>query len=165
MLVLDVNDSICVQCIFADISPTDGCHIELTYRDTTSINIIRPDNCTSDSVEGCISDIDSGTYNISIYDIDSTVPFTVYRDIVFTRQSYTIAPSSTSIILSNSNKPTSDYTAVIITSSTTMMSEDATSHTTVTLSVICGLSVTLLTVIGILLVMKLLHKKISKYNL
>ena len=86
-LVLD-NNSICVQCIFADTSPADGCHIEVTHRGTTikTIDIIRQDN--SNSVEDCISDISSGIYNISIYynNDSGTIPVALYQDIVFIHQ-------------------------------------------------------------------------------
>ena len=86
-----------MQCVFADNSPADGCHVEVSNGIAT--NLIR--NSNSDSVEGCISDIDSGIYNISVYDINDDGSITlvaIYRNItVFTydQQSSIIAPSST----------------------------------------------------------------------
>ena len=106
-----------MQCVFADNSPADGCRVEVSNGIAT--NLIR--NSNSDSVEGCISDIDSGIYNISVYDINDDGSITlvaIYRNItVFTydQQSSIIAPSSTftSISISSSTQVTTSSTSTI----------------------------------------------------
>ena len=117
-------DGICVQCIFANASPADGCYIKVTCRDTiTSTELIRHDN--SDSVEGCIVDIDSGAYNISIYDINhngtiGATPAIVYRDIMFAKQpsSSIVTPTITDIITVTSVTPTIAITGIITVTNT-----------------------------------------------
>ena len=104
--------------MFADNSPADGCRVEVSNGIAT--NLIR--NSNSDSVEGCISDIDSGIYNISVYDINDDGSITlvaIYRNItVFTydQQSSIIAPSSTftsMISISSSIQVTTSSTSTI----------------------------------------------------
>ena len=85
--------SICVQCTFADNSPAKGCHVNViavSNNATTSIDITTRDNNTR--IEGCLSDISSGVYNITIYDIKSdgsisATPVTVYHNITVTAES------------------------------------------------------------------------------
>ena len=84
--------SICVQCTFADNSPAKGCHvIAVSNNATTSIDITIQD-INNTRIEGCLSDISSGVYNITIYDIKSdgsisATPVTVYHNITVTAES------------------------------------------------------------------------------
>ena len=107
-----------MQCVFADNSPADGCRVEVSNGIAT--NLIRNNN--SDSVEGCISDMDSGTYNISVYDINDDGSITlvaIYRNITvltYDQQSSIIAPSSTftsMISISLSTQVTTSSTSTI----------------------------------------------------
>ena len=75
------SSEICVVCVFVSNLPGTGCRIEVT-RDNTILfsNVMRQGNVA----EGCVT-ASSGTYDVSVYDIDgvvSIVPVTVYRDVV-----------------------------------------------------------------------------------
>ena len=77
-----------VQCIFADISTADGCHI--TFTDSSqgineSINITKPNN-TESTIEEYITLSVSGNYTVIAYDIVNGIiidtPSVVYHNII-----------------------------------------------------------------------------------
>ena len=113
------DGSICVKCIFISNSSANGCVVEVVAHGdvVATITAIRHNN--SDSVEGCVSDIDSGIYNITIYyaydknddgSVDNT-SVTVYRDVTLTITATTtrtpICPSSVKI---TSSEPITSHT-------------------------------------------------------
>ena len=91
--LLATNGGICVTCVLAQDSLAKGCHIEIATSNSTRNILKRYANFTrqNDSViviEDCILDINSGVYDISVYDINddrtfSSTPVVVYRDVIF----------------------------------------------------------------------------------
>ena len=83
------------MCVFASNSPATGCRIDVVRGSTiVQFNIImRQDD--SNSVEGCVTDISSGTYEVLVYDTISNTPVTVYSDVIVSDIATTYAVSAT----------------------------------------------------------------------
>ena len=57
----------CLQCVFSSFSTDSGCTVELVDSSTTLVHYSTVFNRSTNIAEGCITDVNSGQYDIRVY--------------------------------------------------------------------------------------------------
>ena len=63
----------CLQCVFSSFSTDSGCTVELVDSSTTLVHYSTVFNRSTNIAEGCITNVNSGLYDIRVYDQGSNV--------------------------------------------------------------------------------------------
>ena len=67
------GNRVCLQCVFSSFSTDSGCTVELVDSSTTLVHYSTVFNRSTNTAEGCITDVTSGLYDIRVYDQGSNV--------------------------------------------------------------------------------------------